>query len=291
MNRSLPFAKLLSPLIFGVSVLCVVAFSPGVHAQDDYDSYTIRLEGYWIYPTPEGFLQGAVGTRAIDFQKDLGFNNYSTAVGRLDWKFTRKNHLYVQGITFRSTRQTVISRTITFQGQTFSAGLVTQSSLDAPLYTLGYQYDIIRRRRGHLGIGPRINLYDAHASISATGQITGAGVAGSGQWQLVGSRAFSVSASKTQLAPIPVVGPEGKFYLTDSPRLFIEGSIYGMYLGGYGNYYSSSGDLGFRFTSRLSVAAGYALASRLDIHNNASTNRIGLNLTQRGPLVGLQFSF
>src|SRR5215469_4092559 len=230
MNRSLPFAKLLSPLMFGVSVLCVVAFSPGVHAQDDYDSYTVRLEGYWLYPTPSGTLQGAVGTRSIDFQKDLGFNNYSTAIGRLDWKFTRKNHLYVQGIPFRSSRQTVLSRTITFQGQTFNAGLLTQSSLDAPLYALGYQYDIIRRRRGHLGIGPRINLFDAHASISASGQITGAGV-----------RSEAVSASKTQLAPIPVVGPEGRFYLTDSPRLFIEGSIYGMYLGGYGNYYSTSG--------------------------------------------------
>jgi hypothetical protein len=148
------------------------------------------------------------------------------------------------------------------------------------LFTLGYQYDIIRRRRGHLGIGPRINLFDAHASISAAAQITGAGV-----------RSTAVSASKTQLAPIPVVGPEGRFYLTDSPRLFIEGNVYGMYLGGYGSYYSSSGDLGFRLTSRLSVAAGYALASRLDIHNKPSTNRIGLNLTQRGPLVGLQYAF
>ena len=280
MNRSLPFAKLISPLIFGVSVLCVVAFAPGVYAQDDFDAYTIRFSGYWLYPTPSGTLQGAVGTRSIDLQQDLAFNSYSTAVGRLDWKFTRKNHLYVQGIPFRSSRQTVLSKTITFQGQTFSARLVIQSRLDSPLYTLGYQYDIIRRRRVHLGFGPRINLFDTHASINAAAQVTGAGV-----------RSGAVSASKTQLAPIPVVGPEGRFYLTDSPRLFIEGSIYGMYLGGYGSYYSSSGDLGFSVTSYLSVSAGYALASRLDIHNKASTNRIGLQLTQRGPLAGLQFSF
>lgn len=92
-------------------------------------------------------------------------------------------------------------------------------------------------------------------------------------------------------APLPVVGPEGRFYLTDSPRLFIEGNFYGMHFGGYGSYYSSSGDVGLSLTRHLSVRGGYALASRLDIHNKESTNRIGLNLTQRGPLVGIQLSF
>jgi hypothetical protein len=265
-------------LIFGLSFLCTVV--PGLHAQDDFDAYKVKFEGYWLYPTPSGTLQGSSGTGLIDLQKDLAFNSYSTGSGRMDWKFTRKNHLYVEGIPFNSSQQTVLSRTITFQGQTFSAGLVTQSSLNSPLYILGYQYDIIRRRRGHLGIGPRFHVFDTHASISAAAQITGTGV-----------RSGAESASASMVVPLPLVGPEGRFYLTNSPRLFIEGNIYGMYLGGYGSYYSSSGDLGFSFTRHLSISAGYALASRLDVHNKASSDRIGLTLTQRGPLVGLQLSF
>jgi hypothetical protein len=273
----------ISRLIFGLSFLWIVALVPRVHAQDqfdDLDAYTVRFEGYWLYPTPSGTLQGASGSAPIDLKKDLAFNSYSTGLGRLDWKFTRKNHLYFEGIRFTSSRQTVLFRTITFQGQTFSAGLVAQSSLDSPLYILGYQYDIIRRRRGHFGIGPRIHVFDTHASISAAAQITGMGV-----------QSQAVSASASLLAPLPLVGPEGRFYLTDSPRLFIEGNVYGMYLGGYGSYYSSSGDVGFSFTRHLSVSAGYALASRLDLHNKASTNRIGLSMTQRGPLAGFQLSF
>lgn len=276
-NRSPRFAKRISRLIFGVSFLCIVGFAVEAHGQDDFDAYTVRVEGYWLYPSPSGTLQGAAGTGLIDLQKDLAFNSYSTGLGRLDWKFTRKNHLYVQAIPFKSSSQTVLSETITFQGQTFTAGLVTQSSLDSPLYILGYQYDIIRRRRGNLGIGPRIQVFDTHASISAAAQVTGTGQA--------------VSASASMLAPIPVVGPQGRFYLTDSPRFFIEGSAYGMYFGGYGSYYSASGDFGLGFTKHLSVNAGYALASRLDVHNKESTNRIGLSLTQRGPLVGVQLSF
>lgn len=279
-NKFPPFATLMARLIFSLSFLCAAMLVPGLNAQDDLDAYKVRFEGYWLYPTPSGTLQGSSGTGLINLQQDLGFNRYSTAIGMLDWKFTRKNHLYLQGIPFNSSRQTVLSRTITFQGQTFSAGLVTQSSLSSPLYIIGYQYDIIRRRRGHLGIGPRMHLFDTHASISAAGQITGTGV-----------QSGAVSASASMLAPIPVVGPEGRLYLTDSPRFFVEGSVYGMYLGGYGSYYSSSGDVGFSFTRHLSINAGYALASRLDVHNKADTNRIGLSLTQRGPLVGLELSF
>jgi len=210
----------------------------------------------------------------------LNFNTYSTALGKLDWKFTRKNHLYVMGIPFKSSRQAVLTRTITFQGKTFEAGLVAQSNLDSPMYAIGYQYDIIRRRRGHLGIGPRIQLFDSHASISAAAQVTGNGV-----------HHAAVSASGLVLAPIPVIGPEFRLYMTGSPRVFIEGNVYGMYFGGYGDYLSSSGGLGLSISRHLSLIGGYALASRLKVHNKANTNRIGQDLTQEGPLAGLQVSF
>ena len=39
----------------------------------------------------------------------------------------------------------------------------------------------------------------------------------------------------------------------------------------------------------FSVGAGYALASRLNV--NGTNDRLALDLTQKGPLVGVQFSF
>ena len=38
----------------------------------------------------------------------------------------------------------------------------------------------------------------------------------------------------------PVAGSQFRFYLTNSPRLFVEGNVYGMYLFGYGNFVSTS---------------------------------------------------
>ena len=270
-------------LIAGFGLLFVVAV-PALKAQsdDEFDSYKLKLEGFWVYASPSGSIQSSVQTATgpIDLQKDLGFNNYSTFAGKLDWKFTHKNHLYIGGEAFKSSRQTVLSRTIMFQGQTFEAGLTTQSNLDAPMYSVVYQYDILRRKRGHLGLGVQFNVFDSTASIQAAAQVTSDGV-----------HHAAVSASASLLAPIPVAGPEFRFYLTDSPRVFVEGNVYGMYFFGYGNFVSSTGDLGFTINKHLTLNAGYQLGSRLVVNNSSSADRIGLHLTHTGAIVGMEFSF
>jgi len=50
----------------------------------------------------------------------------------------------------------------------------------------------------------------------------------------------AVSAEGSLLAPIPVFGPQFRYYLTDSPRLFVEGNLLGMHLFGYGNFVSTA---------------------------------------------------
>ena len=269
-------------LILGFGVLFALAAVPALKAQsqEEFDSYRLKLEGDWVYSTPSGTLQGSADSGIVDLTKDLNFNSYSTFFGKLDWKFTHKNHLYVFGSRFTSSQQTVLTRTFTFQGKTFEAGLTTQSSLDSPLYGFGYQYDIIRRRRGHLGLGVQLNVFDTTASISAAAQVTADGV-----------HHPAVSASASLLVPIPVAGPEFRYYLTDSPRVYVQGQIYGMYFFGYGNYVSAWGSLGYTINKHISVNAGYQLGSRLVVNRDTSTNRIGLNLTEKGPSAGMEFSF
>jgi hypothetical protein len=126
----------------------------------------------------------------------------------------------------------------------------------------------------------QIDLFNVSASISAAAQVTGEGV----------HQAANV-AKASLLAPIPVAGPDFRFYLTNSPRLFAEGQVKGMYFFGYGNFVSTADDIGFTITKHLSVNAGYQLGSRLVVKNDANSNRIGLRLTQSGAIVGLQASF
>ncbi|HTU50780.1 MAG TPA: hypothetical protein VMF56_09310 [Acidobacteriaceae bacterium] len=262
------------------ALFLLLGFTPMIHAQkhEDFDQYRLRLDGGWFYSTPSGTIQGEGDTVPVDFQKDLGFNSYSTFATGLDWKFTRKNHFLIDFSRFNSSHQTVLQRTITFQGQTFEAGLQTQGQLDALFISPGYQYDIIRRKRGHLGIAVHFNTFDTSAKISAQAQVTGDG-----------TQYAAKSASGSFIAPIPVAGPQYRLYLTNSPRLFVTGDVYGMYFFGYGNYVSLEDSLGYAVNKHVSLKAGYALATRLIV--NAQTDRIGIHLTQKGATAGLEFSF
>ena len=262
------------------AVLVVVLFVPNLKAQqsDEFDEYKIKFDAAWFYSNPTGYIRAEGDTVPVDFSKDLNFSSYSTFAGTVDWKFTHKNHFYVVIIPLWSSRTTTLRHDIVWDGQPIHVGAVVQSYLHAFEVAPGYQYDIIRRKRGHLGIAVQIDLFNTTGKISAAAQTTGDG-----------THQAAVSASKSLLAPIPVAGPQFRFYLTNSPRVFIDGNLYGMYFFGYGNFLSTAGDIGVTLTKHITANAGYTLGTRLNV--KGTSNRIGLDLTQKGPLVGLQFSF
>lgn len=249
-----------------------------LHAQqdDEFDQYKIRLDAFWFYAHPSGYVQGSGDTVPVDFNADLGFSTYSTFSGKVDWKFTHKNHFYVSVSPFYSTRTVTLDRTITFQGQTFAAGSMVTGDLHSLFVAPGYQYDIIRRKRGHLGLGIQADIFNTTAKVTAVAEGSGGGNLGA-------------TAKGSLFAPIPVAGPEFRLYLTNSPRLFIEGNVYGMYFFGYGNFVSTAGTVGFALTKHVSLNAGYSLGSRLIV--KGTQDRLGMDLTQKGAIAGLEVSF
>ena len=260
-------------------LLAVLVITPSLNAQnEDFDEYKVRIDGFWFYSNPTVTMTGEGRNGFVDFDRDFGFDTYSTFSGKFDWKFTRKNHFYVAASPFIQSRQVVLKRDVNFRGQTFPAGLTTKGELQAYLIAPGYQYDIIRRKRGHLGLAVQLDLFNTTGTLSAAAQVTN------------GVQQAARSIQGSLLAPIPVAGPEFRLYLTNSPRLFVEANVYGMYLFGYGNFVSSTGDLGLSLSKHFSINAGYQMGSRLNVNTNASS-RIGLSLTQKGPIVGAEFSF
>jgi len=263
-----------------LAFLLLLALPVALRAQEseEFDRYKIKFDLYWFYSTPTGTVQGHGETVPVDFHRDLGFSSYSTFSGTIDWKFTHKNHLYVTLNPLFSSKEFILNRTITFQGQTFDVGAQVNSQLHAFFVAPGYQYDIIRRKRGHLGLGVQMDLFKSTAKISTVAQVSGGG-----------SASGSVSASGSLLAPIPVAGPQVRLYLTNSPRVFVEGNLYGMYFFGYGSFVSSAGALGVTLTKHITINGGYQLASHLTV--NGASDRIGLQLFQKGALAGMEFSF
>jgi len=270
--------------LIAIVSLLLLTLPAGLRAQqqEDFDEYRLRIGTVWFYSNPSGYIHGTFSgdSATVDFQKNLGFSSYSTFTGKVDWKFTRKNHFYVALTPFYTSRQTTITQDFQFQGQLFKASMVVQSNLHAFLVAPGYQYDIIRRMRGHLGIGVQMDLLNYSGKISATAQVIGTPPVTYG----------SLSASGSVLAPIPVAGPEFRLYLTDSPKVYVEGNVYGMYFFGYGNMVTSAESVGVRLTKHINATLGYQLGSRLTVKNNDSSKRIGVRFTQQGPVAGLSFS-
>ena len=264
-----------------VVLLGLMAAAPAAWAADEdeeYDSYKIRLDGFWFYSKPTGHFSSKGNLGLLDLEKDVGFNSYSTGAAKIDWKFTHKNHLYFIYDNFTHTKNTVLNRAVVFQGKTFNVGATASGSLSSKIYIPGYQYDFIRRKRGSLGVQVQLNIIDVVGKLSAAAQVNN-GV----------PQAASFSSADLRV-PLPVAGPTMRFYLIpNSGRLFVDANVLGMYFFGYGNYVSTMGTLGFTVVKHVAIRGGYSLGSRFDI--NTKTNRVGVTLSQHGALVGLELSF
>lgn len=245
---------------------------------DEFDRYKLRIEGFWFYSHPMGHFSSRAGTGLLDLQTDIGFNSYSTFTGKVDWKFTHKNHLYFAAANFDQSKTVVLNRDIVFQGQSFNAGATATGNLHTLVLIPGYQYDIIRRKQGSFGIQVQANISDLTGRISAAAQVNN------------GLVQNAAAASGNLNVPLPVAGPTIRWYLIpDSGRLFVTANLLGMYFFGYGNYVSSTGTLGFSISRNFAIRGGYQLGSRYDI--NTKQHRLGVTLAQRGALVGLEVSF
>ncbi|HEY6270941.1 MAG TPA: hypothetical protein VIX19_02985 [Terriglobales bacterium] len=263
-------------------LLILLAAAPAAHAaggsDDEYDSYKLRFDGFWFYSHPAGHFTSAGNTGLLDLQEDIDFNSYSTFVGKVDWKFTHKNHLYFIATNFDQSKTIILDRAIIFQGETFNVGATATGRLQSMLLIPGYQYDFIRRKRGSLGVQVQANIIDVTGSLNAAAQVNN------------GVSQGAAFASGNLRVPLPVAGPTMRYYIfNNSGRLFVDANVLGMYFFGYGNYVSSMGTVGVTITKNVSVRGGYQLGSRFDI--NTKAQRLGVTLSQKGALVGLEISF
>ena len=265
-------------VFMAVAVFIVACVASG-YAQDagDLDNYKWRVDGAWWFSHPSGYFGlNRPDNSYIDVNKDFGFGDYSTFTGGIDWHFGRKHHLLLSITPSYDSRTVTTSRDITFGDRTFQAGAQVTADVNFLDIAPGYQYDIIRRDHGFLGLEVDVNLIHTKASLAIAGNI--GNVTGSG------------SGTRSLWTPLPAVGPVFRWYpLHDSNRLSIGGSFRGMPFFGYGNFMAARGDVGVGLTQHLNVRAGYEMASRLSIHGTA--DEIAVKLIHKGPTAGIEFAW
>lgn len=255
--------------------LCFSTLLP-LHAQDeDLDQYKFRFTSSWWYSQPSGYFQGKNHTGEFDLSKDFRFGSYSTFTGTLDWRFKRKHHLLFSTSPVSYSNSTTLLRTVTFQGETYNVGTRASSDVRSFAFAPGYQWDFIRRNRGYVAFNTMFQMLNTKATLTGTVVVNG--------------QSATRSTSGSFFAPLPVIGLHGRGYPLHSARLSVDGFFNGMYFFGYGDFYSARGVAGIGLSHHWKAIAGYQMGTRLSIHGGSSN--IGIRLTQKGPVVGLEGSW
>jgi hypothetical protein len=160
---------------------------------------------------------------------------------------------------------------------TYHTGATVAVQFNSLAFAPGYQWDFIRRRQGYVALATALNLLDTTGSIRGTG--------------FINDVSATRKSSGSVLAPLPVLGFTGRGYpIHDSTRLSLQGTFQGMYFFGYGSFYSANGKAQVELHHHLNFTAGYQMGSRLRV-KTSSGRQVGLQLTQKGPVAGIEASW
>jgi len=257
---------------------CFLALAVSLaHATDnEADSYKWRLTAFWWYSQPSGHFsdrQNADADHSFDLQKDFGFGSYSTFSGNFDWRFTRRNHFLFGASPVQSSNTRTLTRTITFNGKTYDVGTAVSADIQSLAFSPGYQFDFMRRDWGTFSGIAQLFVMNTDAKVASALSVNGQTVV--------------QSSSESVLAPIPAIGPRVRWYPNHkSNRFVVDGVAQGMYLFGYGDFYSAKGTGGLALAQHWKLTAGYQMGTRLTIHGTEDS--MGFRLVQKGPVAGFE---
>lgn len=243
----------------------IAALTLGFAATAQADE-TIAVKAGFMVLSPSGDFGARVnntGSR-IDLERDLKFKNSSQATGEID--INLGDSLISFGfvpLTFKGSGN--LNRTITYNGNTFTAGTAVTSSFKADLYDFSYTYYMINMddlpSRFQLGFETSVKTFNAKTLVSGAG----------------------VTTARNATVAIPTAGLRGRVALAD----FIGVSGRFGYMGYAGNFFTDAqAQVEFSPLPLLGVNAGYRyMQIKLD------TNGLIADTTFQGPYAELFFRF
>jgi hypothetical protein len=203
---------------------------------------------------------------AIDAEDDLGLDD-STLMPQAEVTFLPgKRHLIrLNGLNTRRSASTIIDQDIVFDDQVYKAGERVDSELDLTMFGLTYGYRIIAKDRGELTatIGIQITSVEANALV----------------------RSRVVREPESGVAPLPMIGVEGRYDFTD--RWSAEGRL--QYLGANiedvdGTITDARLAVTWRMNPHLVFGLGYrSFSIDIDSKNDSDPGLVKLDLA--GPLL------
>lgn len=187
------------------SALLVVGGSVNAEAQQ---SPVAELGVMFWKPTPELRLStdalAAADLSEVDFVQEFGIEDKYFPEFRLT--LGRKHKFRTSFVTFNYNPEAIITRRITFRGQTFNIGAPATADIKWKLYRFGYEWDVVSGNGGFVGLVADLKYNRVEASID--------------------SPLLTSAATTDVTAPIPTIGVIGRGYI--SPNVSITGEFSGL---------------------------------------------------------------
>ncbi len=240
------------------------AFAQASH--EGPEDFRIELTGAAWLTGPTGSIT-ADGT-PINFVSDLAVGAQQPRFfGRLVLKPGRKQRIVLEGTPASFSGVNTIERSFVYLNRVFNISQTVKSNADINYAYLGYQYDPLTGRWGHLGFG----IGAAYLAVDGT---------------LIGVQS-NLTESKALHGFLPLPGADFRvFPIPASKLLEVEGTLRGLAVGSYGYYVEGMASGGIRVSS-ITFLAGYR-EMFANLHEDGGRGN-GVVLHLKGPIFSLQW--
>jgi len=233
------------------------------------ENYTIEVEGrMWNVKLDSTvkIVESGIGTD-VNLVNDLGFEERKYFFeGRLQVKFARKHKFNLEYIPLKWNADKVVTQTIEYSGQTYTAGTRVQSSLDLKFLKGGYEYDFLAGSLGFLGGTLDVLVANANVQLKAPDMVP------------------IIDQKEDKTVPIPMIGLIGRVYPIKWVNLTAKAS--GLPAGSYGYVFDGEASLNINPIKYLGISGGYRyFVINLKYNDNSFDYRLD------GPFVGLTLRF
>lgn len=148
-------------------------YAPPLTSDAIGEQYHVELSGTLWNPALTGIVSseqfGQPGTN-LDFATDLGFVQTRFKDLRIVLRPARKHRFRAQYTPVVYGGNTVLQRTITFNGISFPASLPITSEFDWKVWRFAYEYDFVYRSRGFVGAFVEARYTSFVASLEGPGR-------------------------------------------------------------------------------------------------------------------------
>jgi hypothetical protein len=137
------------------------------------ENFHVELGLMFWTPTPEIRVQTggltALGQPEVDFVQEFGIESTRFTEFRAVLKTGRKHKLRVSRVPIVFDEQAVLSRTITFGGQTFPVSVPATAHLEWEIWRVGWEWGVMTGDRGVVAFVTELQLNKVLAELAATG--------------------------------------------------------------------------------------------------------------------------